>query len=396
MFKPKVLIVGASIAGPTAAFWLARAGCQVTIVEQASELRNGGNGVDIRTEALQVVQRMGLMASVRAKAIESRGIRFVNARDIEQARIDSIELASAVGSEDIEIQRGDLVHLLYDATRHDVGYVFGETISSYSQDEGGVDVTFTSGSQERFDLVVGADGMHSSLRRLAFGPEEKFSVYKHYYFAGASADLRFGEEYWSTFYNVPGKGAGFYRAGQGNGLITFIFFSEKPLIYDHRDPVAQRRLLREAYDGIGWHVPAMLDATDSATSFYFDSLSQVKMPSWSSGRITLVGDAAYCASPGSGAGALLALTGAYRLGGEVAAGGTLKSALARYEIAHRPLVKRKQTQLYTGLSAPKTRIGIVARNFFLSSPLRGMFSGVQSDKDSPMHDYVFPEAACQK
>jgi 2-polyprenyl-6-methoxyphenol hydroxylase-like FAD-dependent oxidoreductase len=389
MAKPKILISGASVAGPAAAFWLVRAGFEVTIVEQAAELRIGGNGVDIRAEALSIVSRMGLSEIVRAEAVDTRGMRFVDRHDREHARVVTAALETMVGSEDIEIRRGDLARIIHEATQHDVEYVFGDAITALEQDADGVDVTFAQGSQGRFDLVVGADGIHSAVRRMAFGPEKNFLEFKHYYYAIACSDLLVGEDRWTTFYNEPGLSAAIYRAQTGRGLVNFIFRSEQPLSYDYRDIAAQRRLLREAFCGLGWHVPAMLDVADSAADFYFDALDQVRMPSWSTGRVVLVGDAAYCASPASGAGALLALSGAYRLAGELAAGGPSAAALARYEAAQRPLVAQKQAHLFTNITVPRTRLGIHARNLVLSTPLMRFFSGQQSEKSLPLRDYAF-------
>ncbi|GAA3575332.1 FAD-dependent monooxygenase [Mycolicibacterium helvum] len=386
-----ILISGASLAGPATAFWLVRAGFKVTLVEQAAELRKGGNGVDIRSEALTVIDRMGLTEAAREHALETHGMRFVDRHGRQRASIATAGLERMVGSEDIEVRRGDLARLLVDATGCDVEYVFGDSITALTQDSGGVDVTFASGSQRRFDLVVGADGFHSAVRRLVFGPEEDFRVFKQHYYAIASADLPVGQDYWTTFYNEPGKSAAIYRAPErGRGLVNFTFRSPSPLSYDYRDMGAQRRLLRQAFGELGWHVPAMLDAVDSAPDFYFDALAQVQMPSWSKGRVVLVGDAAYCASPASGAGALLALSGSYRLAGELAAGDQPQAAFMRYESAQRPLVASKQSHLFTGFSVPKTRPGILVRNLVVSTHLTSLLSRQHAGKSRSLRAYEFP------
>ena len=387
MPKAKVLIVGASIAGPATAFWLTRAGFEVTIVEQAPELRRGGNGVDVRSEALAVVERMGLSRAIKERALVNQGMRFVDRDDQQCVRVAAADVERMVGSEDIEITRGDLARLLYAATESDVEFIFGDTLTELRQDDLGVTVAFTHRPPRRFDLVIGADGMHSGVRRLTFGPESAFRIFKHHYYAVASADLRVGEQHWTTFYNEPGRSAAVYRGEPGHGLINFIFHSVNPIDYDYRDVDAQRRLLRSAFCDLGWHVPALLDAADAAPDFYFDALDQIKLPSWSMGRVVLVGDAAYCASPASGAGALLALTGAYRLAGELSSHAAPQEAFARYEAAQRPLVASKQAHLFTYITVPRTRFGIAARNLLLSTPLPRTLARLPSRKPKDLYNY---------
>lgn len=391
--KPRVLIAGASIAGPCVAFWLARAGYEVNIVELAPSLRPGGNGVDVREQAVFVAERMGLLGHIQEAATDMVGMRFVDARDRQLAGIDMLAAQRGTGTKDVEIGRGDLAQILFEATRNDVEYIFGDSIRSIAEDAAGVDVGFEHGPARRFDLVIGADGMHSGVRRLAFGPESSFVRFKQHYFAVATADIGVGEKRWITFYNTPGKSIGIYRPANRPAQVYVAFRSEEPLSYDYRDVAGQRRLVREAYAGIGWHARALLDAVDGAPDFYFDALSQVQMPTWSKGRIALVGDAAYCASPASGAGALLSLIGAYRLAGElVAAGGDHNLGFERYEAAHRPLVAAKQAKLFTGISVPKTRLGIWVRNAVVGSPLLSLLTGLAPNQPEPLPSYDFAAA----
>lgn len=360
----RVLIAGASIAGLTLAHWLARHGFRPTVVERAPELRTGGNGVDLRDDALTVVERMGLLPRARELAADVHGIKFVDAADRAVGRIDTRDAGS------VEIMRGDLVALLRQAT--DAEILFGDSVQALQQDDDGVTVTFEHAPARRFDLVIGADGMHSNVRRLAFGAEDRFILHKDHYFAFANTDAALGEDRWVTMFNTPGKMAGIYRSGNHAQAKAYFVFRSGPLDYDHRDIAEHKRLVTEAFADQPWQ-PArgLLTEALADPDFYFDALAQVRMDSWSTGRIALVGDAAWCASPASGAGAELAVVGAYRLAGELAAaGGDHRVAFARYDAVHRPLVDRKQ-QIGTNvrLMVPKTDGGRCLRDALVRLPL---------------------------
>jgi 2-polyprenyl-6-methoxyphenol hydroxylase-like FAD-dependent oxidoreductase len=377
--KPRILISGASIAGPTLAYWLARYAFQATVIERAPALRMGGNGVDIRGLATEVVKRMGIWSQIQAAAVDINGMSFVNSRNVSVSRMNMKALQRRIESDEVEILRGDLASILYDVTKHDVEYVFGDSIESLEQDAEGVTVTFENGSPRRFDLVIGADGIHSNVRQLAFGPESQFLRYKGYYFAFANADPSLGEQGWISLYNVPGKVAGVYRASNQTGAKAYFAFQQsQPLSYDYKDLEQQKRLLLEAFADVGGRVPELLAAATADPNFYFDTLSQVVMPSWSSGRVAVVGDAAYCASPVTGAGASLSLVGAYRLAGELsAANGNHQLGFSRYENGYRKPVERSQSQLFTGLLVPSSRIGIWARNTLTRLPIMGALAGME-------------------
>ncbi|KPI15407.1 monooxygenase FAD-binding protein [Actinobacteria bacterium OV450] len=361
----RILIAGASIAGLTLAHWLARHGMRPTIVERAPALRTGGNGVDVRDDAVTVAERMGLMDRIRELAADVNGIKFVDAADRAVARIDTRDNAS------VEVMRGDLVALLHGATE-DAEILFGDSIRTLKQDDHGVTVTFEHAPARHFDLVIGADGMHSHLRRLVFGPEDRYLRHKDHYFAFANADARLGEDRWVTMFNTPGKMIGIYRSGNHVQAKAYFIFRSERLNYDHRDVAQHKRLVTEAFADQPWQ-PArgLLDAALADPDFYFDALGQVQMDSWSSGRIALVGDAAWCASPASGSGAELALVGAYRLAGELAAaGGNHRLAFARYDTVHRPLVDRKQQiSPNVRLMVPKTEGGRCLRDALVRLPL---------------------------
>ncbi|NUT49791.1 MAG: NAD(P)-binding protein [Saccharothrix sp.] len=368
----RVLISGAGIAGLTLAHWLARQGFQPTVVERAAAPRSGGNGVDVRDNAVEVVERMGLMPRVRELATDVRGMKFVDAADRAVARVDTRDPDS------VEIMRGDLVALLREVT--DVEILFGDSIRGLEQDDDGVTATFEHAPTRRFNLVVGADGMHSAVRRLAFGPEERFVEHKGHYFAFADADASLGEDRWVTMFNTPGRMTGVHRSGNHAQAKAYFMFRSAPLEYDHRDVVAHKRLVAEVFGADpAWRTRELLDSALADPDFYFDALAQVRMESWSRGRVALVGDAAWCASPASGAGAELALVGAYRLAGELAAAdGDHRAAFARYDAGHRPLVDRKQRiGPNVRLMVPGTDGGRCVRDLVARLPLLKVMGAVE-------------------
>ncbi|MEV6387413.1 FAD-dependent monooxygenase [Nocardia xishanensis] len=368
----RILISGASIAGLTLAHWLARHGFRPTVIERAAALRDGGNGVDVREHAVEVVERMGVMSRIRRRATDVHGMKFVDADDRAVARID------IRNPDTVEIMRGDLVALLREVT--DVDYLFGDSIRTMEQDDDGVTVTFEHAHARRFDLVVGADGLHSHVRRLTFGPEDEFLRFEDHYFAFADAEASLGEDRWVTMFNTPGRMAGIYRSGNHAQAKAYFMFRSPRLEYDHRDIAEHKRLVRERFaGGRAWRTAQLLDSALADPEFYFDALAQVRMPTWWAGRVALVGDAAWCASPASGAGAELALIGAYRLAGELAAaGGDHRVAFARYETVHRPLVdKRQRIGPNVRLMIPRTTGGRRVRDAVARVPLTKAVGAVE-------------------
>ncbi|MBB5917589.1 2-polyprenyl-6-methoxyphenol hydroxylase-like FAD-dependent oxidoreductase [Nocardia transvalensis] len=339
MTNKNVLISGASIAGPALAFWLRRYGFTPTVVERSPALREGGQAIDVLGTATEVVRRMGLLERVHELSTGKRGTSYVDAAGAVRASISS-EVFNGVGAGgDTEIQRGDLARVLYEATRDDVEYLFGDSISELSEGEDGVRVVFEHGEPRTFDLVIGADGVHSRTRALAFGPESQFVKHMGYYIAIYTVPNFLGLDHWELDHNVPGKIAGCYSARENTEAKAIFAWASDPIEYDHRDSAQQKRLVAEAYAGVGWEAPRLLEHLGNAPDFYFDAMAQVRMDSWHRGRVALVGDAGYCASPLSGQGADLALVGAYLLAGELAAaGGDHAVAYAGYERRMRPMV----------------------------------------------------------
>jgi 2-polyprenyl-6-methoxyphenol hydroxylase-like FAD-dependent oxidoreductase len=375
----RILISGASIAGQALAYWLVRHGFRPTVVERAASLRIGGQGVDVRDQAIEVAERMGIMPQIRAAAADVTGMQFVNATGDPIARMDMQKIKDKYGSAEVEIMRGDLVRILHDSNS-DVEYLFGESIEALDQDDDGVTVTFENGPQRRFDLVIGADGLHSTVRRLAFGPERDFVRHLDHYFAFGNADAALGPDRWVTVYNTPGAMAGIYRSGNHPQAKAYFIFRSPLLDLDPRDTAAARAVLADRFGNeSAWNVARLLDGALADPELYFDSLGQVHMQSWSTGRIALVGDAAYCASPASGAGAELALVGAYRLAGALAAAnGDHRQGFRAYEQSHRDLVDRKQqVGPNLRLMVPKTRPGMAIRNALTRLPVLESMAGME-------------------
>ncbi|USX52578.1 FAD-dependent monooxygenase [Lentzea sp. HUAS12] len=357
-----VLISGASIAGPALAFWLRRHGFDVTVVEKSHTLRGGGYPIDIRGTALDVVQRMGLLPRLREAHVDTRRITFLDADGSQAASIHPESLIGGDGT-DLEVRRGDLAEILYDTVRHDVEFLFDNTIVSLDEHDGGVDVTFRSGLQRTYDHVIGADGLHSNVRALTFGPEEQFHRYLGFCFAGFTLPNHLDLRQEAVMWNEPGRGAVLYAVGPAENVHGFLSFSRDEAPFGaFRDPQAQRDLVASVFDGDGWEVPHMVKAMQEADDLFFDTVSQIRMPRWSSGRVALVGDAAYAPSFLTGQGSSLALVGAYVLAGNMADFGA-------YERTMRPFVEANQGLVDVGDAEllPRTAETLAARNAALHS-----------------------------
>jgi 2-polyprenyl-6-methoxyphenol hydroxylase-like FAD-dependent oxidoreductase len=348
-----ILISGASIAGPALAFWLNRFGFRVTVVEKAPGIRPGGYAIDFRGAAMQVLERMNLLQEIRRFETRSGRISIVNKHNKETAR-----MPDGFTSGELEILRGDLAHVLYEASRRDMEYIFNDSITGMVEDEAGVMVSFSRGKPRRFDLVVGADGLHSNVRSLAFGDESKFIHHLGIYFAIFTIPNFMNlKNMAGLYYGTPGKSMGIFSARQDTEARASFYFASPEIDYDWRDVTEQKKMVRSRFLGERWQAPQLLALMDNAPDFYFDSAGQIKMDRWSEGRVALLGDAAWCASPMSGMGTSLAVVGAYILAGELKeADGDYATAFARYEELMRGFVAGAQ-QLAEGADwfVPETR-----------------------------------------
>lgn len=355
---PTILISGASIAGPTLAYWLAAAGWTPTVIERAPALRREGQNIDIRGAAREVIRRMGLEDRIRAAHTGELGTQFIGVHGEVKASFAAGKTDTAGATAELEILRGELAGILVDSTADATEYVFGDQITALAADADGVTVSFERGDDRRFDLVVIAEGMRSRTRPMVFGAAPKLrplGMYTAYFtIPRTPTDTR----HWRWYNAVGGRNVSLRPDNHGTTQATLSFLSA-PMGYEELSQAEQKALLRRRFGDVGWEAPRVLAALDDA-SLYFDALGQVHAPAWSAGRIAMIGDAAYCASPISGMGTSLAIVGAYVLAGELATRSTHTEAFAHYERRMRPYVEQAQ-KLPPGaprLANPKTRAGI--------------------------------------
>ncbi|WP_297792688.1 FAD-binding protein [Mycobacterium sp.] len=314
----EVLVSGASVAGTAAAFWLGRHGHSVTVVERHRGPRPGGQAIDVRGPALTVLDRMGLLGAAQKRKTQIRGSSVVDRDGNEVSRdTESTPTGGPIDSPDIELLRDDLVELLYGASQSTADYIFDDTITALDDDGAVVRVTFERAAPSEFDLVIGADGLHSNVRRLAFGPEENFIERLGTHAAIFTVPNFLGLDYWQMWHYGDSTMAGVYSARNNAEARAMLGFVETDLRIDYRDIEAQFAELERRMTGDGWVRPQLLDYMRTAPDFYFDEMSQITMDRWSRGRVALVGDAGYCCSPLSGQGTSVALLGAYILAGEL-------------------------------------------------------------------------------
>ncbi|MGR6913844.1 FAD-dependent monooxygenase [[Actinomadura] parvosata] len=354
-----VLISGASIGGPALAYWLTRHGFQVTVVEKAPALRPGGQAVDFKGEThLTVLRRTGILDDVRRLQTGGTDQEIVDANGRKLAL-----LPGAFTAGDLEIKRGDLARILYERSAPHCEYVFGDSITSLTETPGGVQVTFERTAPRTYDLVVGADGIHSNVRRLAFGPESDYVRHLGYYYALADVEEDFGPM--PQMYNEPGR----MVATGGPKAPAFFVFASGPLTYDRYDGEQQKAVLARAYQGMGWQTARIIEAVRRSDSVYLDSISQVRIDRYTQGRVALLGDAGYGNTLG-GFGSGLALVGAYVLAGELAAaGGDHRAAFAEYERLFKQYARIARNGNAGPFLAPPTAARIRMRNWMFRSSL---------------------------
>ncbi|MER5867531.1 FAD-dependent monooxygenase [Kitasatospora sp. NPDC002040] len=395
MGNTDILISGGGIAGPALAHWLHAAGFTATVVERAPGPRPGGQTVDLRGAGRTVITRMGLMDRARELSLDQKGIATVDAA----GRITSRLPADAFGGEgivsEIEILRGDLADLLHESTAPYTEYLFDDTVTALVQDGDGVTVDFERAGTRRFAAVIGADGLHSVVRGLAFGPASSWVRPLGIELAWFTAETDLDLDGWYLMHNAPGGLVVSARPGRLPGEVKAgLAFRSPPLTFDRRDLAAQQDAVARRFAGVGWQTPRLLDAMHRSTDFHLDSLGQVHLDAWCRGRVALLGDAGYSPSPLTGLGTSLALVGAYVLAGELAAApGNPAAAFRSYDRVMRPYVAKAQ-QLPpggTGGYAPNSALTIRLRALSMRSMNRWPMRQILAAQFAKAGDIDLPE-----
>jgi 2-polyprenyl-6-methoxyphenol hydroxylase-like FAD-dependent oxidoreductase len=382
-FAKKILISGASIAGPTMAFWLAKYGFAVTVVERAAALRLGGQNIDVNGPARKVVQKMGIEAAILAQNTTEVGLQIIGQDG--QVAGEFPKEASLTGTRELEILRGDLVNILYDCSKEHVEYRFNDSITTLEQYPNEVSVTFASGKTETYDLVIAADGVRSKTRQLMFGQEPQFKSLG-LYIAYMTIPRQSTDNDWWRWYTAVDRRVLMLRPdNKGTIRASVAFLEDDREIRKIRQTNEQKSFLKTRLAGAGWEADRIRQAIDGTDDLYFDEVGQIKAPRWSVGRMAMIGDAAYCPTPISGKGTTLAIVGAYVLAGELSRHERYEDAFTAYEKRMRPYVEEVQ-KLPPGtpkLVYPETKLGVLILNtvagLVASEPVQKVVSLFSSD-----------------
>jgi 2-polyprenyl-6-methoxyphenol hydroxylase-like FAD-dependent oxidoreductase len=400
-----ILLSGAGVAGPVLAYWLKRYGFNPTVVELAHTIRKaGGHAVDLWGSAVDVVERMGILPEVEAARTQNDASSQIRSGK-PSIDLDVGELAVKFSDRAVEIPRDELTRLLYQTTSSDVEYVFGDSITALKEDADGVNVTFRHAAPRRFDLVIGADGLHSTVRRLAFGEESRFRRYLGGYIAVYTVPNFLGLDGRILTYAAVDRTVVTYPVWQsGDARAVFMFRHAEEFDYDYHDVEQQKRLLRGVYATGGWEVPRLLEYLEDTDAFYFDSISQIRMDAFTRGRLALVGDAGYAPGAGVGGGTSLAAVTAHVLAGELAAaGGDPAVGFRNYENTIRDtvtqsraigpallktLIPASRAQIWLGLQAVRL-LPRLPRRLKQTVPLlpREALQGLRAIASLPLEDY---------
>lgn len=363
--EKKVLISGASFAGLSTAYWMHKLGYQVTVVEVSAGLKTGGTPVNIRENTVDIVKRMGLFEQIKANRLNLELWEFKNTDDVTEGSMLLRQEGEPLPDDDFEIERDIVLNMLFDTVKNKVEFIFGNSIVALNETNNDIQATFKDGSQHSFHLVFGCDGIHSAVRNIWFGHESQYLLFLEQYFSITIVNKLLIKENTAQMYNVPNK-AVMLNAYNHKTDIILCFRSAKEISYNYRDEAQQRKIILDQFEAQGWRTPELLEEVKRSTTFYFDKLCQIKMPSWTKGRVALVGDAGYCASPAAGMGGSLAIDGAAALADAfLKHKGNYELAFEDYNKDFRPFIEEVQANAVSfGLEmlVPRTQEAINKRN----------------------------------
>lgn len=362
--EKSVLISGASIAGLTMAYWMDYYGFKVTVVEIGAAPRRGGSTIDVRGDALDTARRMGILDAIKAAKLPTEGLKFMNAQNEVQGIMLVEEIGAIRPGDDTELRRDDLVDILYENAGSDITYKFSNRITHLAQDAEKVNVTFKDETTGTFDFVIGADGIHSGVRKLVFGEEEQFTHFLNYYFSVFEVDGSLGEKHYGHMFNTPDNMATiyFYNADAADAVLAFR--APDKITINRNNIQEQKEIVINAFDGIGWKVPQLIEELKRSETFYLDQGCQIKMPAWTKGRVALIGDAGYAPAFPTGMGSTLAMQGATVLADALAEFENHEIAFNSYNERMQPVVEDLQATVYEGMAfvLPETEEKINKRN----------------------------------
>jgi 2-polyprenyl-6-methoxyphenol hydroxylase-like FAD-dependent oxidoreductase len=390
----KIAISGAGVAGPALAYWLCRTGHEPTLIERASRFRTGGYVIDFWGVGYHVAERMGIGPAIREAGYQVRAIRSVGSNGRIRASLGVDTFRRASGGKFVSIRRGDLAAAIYAAVKGDVEPIFGDSITAIDEYADGVHVRFEHGQPRDFDLVIGADGLHSNVRQLTFGTESDFEHYLGCLVAACVVDgYPDRDELVYMTHSQPSRSVARFSLRDNRTLFLFVFRGEPPR--DVNDAAACIALLRREFADGGWECPQILAALDGVNDLYFDVVSQIRLDRWSRGRVLLIGDAAACVSLLAGEGTGLAITESYVLAGELlCAAGDHRQAFRAYEARLRPFVESKQAgaENFIPVFATQTHMGIWFRDLAMRAmnirPLGDLLVGRSLRDEFDLPDYA--------
>ena len=361
----RIAVSGVGIAGPALAYWLLRDGHDVTLIEKAPRFRSGGYIIDFWGLGYDLAERMGILPQVLEAGYRVKRVQLLDAAGKPLGGFFTDSLRQITEGRFVSLPRGDLAGAIYGAVAGRAETLFGDGITAIDAQAHVVHVSFEKALAREFDLVVGADGLHSNVRSLVFGAESQFERQLGYHVAAFEAvGYRPRDELTYVAYGVPGRQVARFALHGDRTMFLFIFTDDRMAGNEPGDIAGYKATLKRTFGDAGWECPAILRALDEATEVYFDKVSQIRMDAWSKGRVVLVGDAAACVSLLAGEGSGLAMTEAYILAGELrAAGSDHHQAFTRYEQRLRPFIAGKQeaARKFASSFAPRTALGIWIR-----------------------------------